>query len=179
MAENKTGIPLTEEEFKVIKAEQFKGETQSAICAIVNRSQTVVKTAMDSNDLEDYRINSRNKWQKYTKNRSGSTTPLENVQVHVLKPSTTYGRLKVFREQLDEVLIEFIVNEVKRNSEELVRENKLLKRKVESLEQQLSEAQSGSFISNLQEKLEPKVEKQPEADDQSNGHSSPNLPMVQ
>lgn len=160
MSQYKSGRAVTPEEFKEIKDLQFRGEFKTDVAVKVDRSITVVQTAMEAETFEEYQQLTTQRNARY-KAGAKNVSPLENIQVHTLKPSTNYGRLKVFREQLDEVLIDFIVGEVKQNQIEMVKENNRLRKENEALKLRLDELEGGSFITNLQDKLQP--EEQPKA----------------
>lgn len=111
-----------------------------------------IRRAFKVNTLEEYQVYSASENAKYSK-----SSP-KNQSIPSLAPSSRWGNLRLFRQKLDDVLIDFILTEFENRHKEVMEENKKLKRKNQDLEAEVERLSQPDFVKSLQERLEIKEE---------------------
>jgi hypothetical protein len=146
---NSTGMmgkTLTKEEFDKIKELQFRGEPGTEITKAVKRSSSTVNRAMQADTYPEYFGKGRGEWE--------SKKPMKSAKEYIVDEiKGTYQNLQQFRERFDEVLIDFIIQEVGRKYHELVAENAKLKTEIKKLQAKVEQLEKPDFTKKLQEKL--------------------------
>lgn len=148
------GIPLSQEEFDQIKELIYRGEPRTEIKKILGRGTNTITLVDDVQTLEEYFDISRANTKKYRKNGASVVKPTTQSATLPIR----YKRLKEFRERLDEVLIDFILEEIGHNHDELMRDNEQLIAENNRLKQRLDEALTPNFTQGLFTKLSTKEE---------------------
>ncbi len=140
---------LTKGEYYAIKENHFKGETITKIMELSGRGLMTIKRVIGASSYEDYftlgeKMYGVNRYAKKEK---------KTKEIPVLAPTDRWGNIRLFREKLDNVLIDFILGEIQEKTNDIVIENEKLKTENEELKKKLKELEEPNFIKVLKNKL--------------------------
>lgn len=121
---------ITREEYDKIKEMFFRGETPHDIRAMTNHSRSVIHRISVSTDFADYKEIAKQKRKNLKRKLFAPVPPASTTSIAPTPPMlqiTIYDKLDAVKENFEQVIIEFITEEIKRKYKELVEENMRLK----------------------------------------------------